>query len=204
MPPIVADAKRVILCAMLTELLRDETRQQHTQLEADNPLPRTEAEYVRQLETFFGFVEPWEHAVSQALPADDPIRAGREKTSWLVNDLEFFGINGGQRAQLPRVSKLPSLSSRAEILGAAYVLEGSTLGGQIIARHLEETLGLRDGRGYRYFRSYGSDLGTQWKAFRAELLRASSATNDPIIVHAARGTFEILHRWFCQNTAVLV
>ena len=188
---------------MLTDLLRDETRAQHTQLEAVNPLPRSKAEYVEQLKKFFGYVEPWERALSQVLPADDPIRAGREKTPWLEDDLDFFDIERAQREQLPRVSELPSLSSRAEILGAVYVLEGSTLGGQIIARHLEEALGLRDGRGYRYFLSYGSRVSAQWKTFRAELLRASSATNDPIILKAARGTFEILHRWFCQNTEVL-
>lgn len=187
---------------MLTEALREETSAQHAQMEAANPLPRTEADYLRQLKNFFGFVEPWERAVAQVLPPDDPIRAGRGKMDWLERDLEFFGIDRAQREKLPRVTELPSLSSRPEILGAAYVLEGSTLGGQIISRHLEETLGLRDGCGYRYFSSYGPDVGAQWKAFRAELLKASSATNDPVIVRSARSTFEILHRWFCSNIEV--
>jgi heme oxygenase len=187
---------------MLTEVLRGETGAQHALLEAANPLPRTEADYIRQLKTFFGFVEPWERALEQALPADDPIRAGRRKTAWLEHDLEFFGITRSQRERLPRVTELPSLSSRPEILGAAYVLEGSTLGGQIISRHLEETLGLRGGCGYCYFRSYGPDVGAQWKAFRAELLQASSATNDPVIVRAARNTFDIFYRWFCQSNEV--
>jgi heme oxygenase len=187
---------------MLTEVLREQTGAQHAHVEAANPLPRTEADYIRQLKKFFGFVEPWERALAQALPAEDPIRAGRGKTSWLEHDLEFFRINRAQREQLPRVAELPSFSSRSEILGVAYVLEGSTLGGQIIARHLEEVLGLRDGCGYRYFRSYGLNVGAQWKAFRDELLRASSATNDPLIVRSARDTFEILHRWFCHNNEV--
>ncbi|HYG25175.1 MAG TPA: biliverdin-producing heme oxygenase [Verrucomicrobiae bacterium] len=183
---------------MLTEILREQTRRQHEELESANPLPQSEADYVRQLKKFFGFVEPWERAVAQALPADDMIRAGRQKTSWLEQDLEFFGINHADREQLPRINELPSLASRAEILGAAYVLEGSTLGGQVIVRHLEGELGLRDGQGYRYFRSYGPDVGAQWKAFRDELLRASSTAHDPVIVGAARETFEMLHRWFRQ------
>lgn len=184
---------------MLTEVLREQTREQHAQLEAGNSLPLTGPDYIVQLKTFFGFVEPWERALVRALPADDPIRADRLKTLWLEEDLDFFGIDAAQRQQLPRTTELPSLSSRPAVLGAAYVLEGSTLGGQIIARHLERTLGLRDGRGYRYFRSYGPDVGPRWQAFRAELLRASSAINDPVIVRAARDTFEILHRWFCQR-----
>jgi heme oxygenase len=184
---------------MLTDVLREETRAQHAQLESANPLPRTEVDYIRQLENFFGFVEPWERALAQALPDDDFIRAGRGKTAWLEQDLDFFGINRARRERLPRVTELPSVASGPEILGVAYVLEGSTLGGQIISRHLEETLGLRDGCGYRYFSSYGPNVGVQWKAFRAELLRASSATNDPVIVRAARHTFEILHRWFSRK-----
>ncbi len=127
---------------------------------------------------------------------------GGRKRAGSNTTLSFSGSIARNGSSCRASSELPSISSRPEILGAAYVLEGSTLGGQIIARHLEETLGLRDGCGYRYFRSYGPDVGAQWKAFRAELLRASSATNDPVIVRAARETFEILHRWFCQNNEV--
>jgi heme oxygenase len=185
---------------MLTEVLREQTREQHAQLEAGNSLPTTEPEYIAQLKTFFGFVEPWERALAQALPEEDPIRAGRQKTSWLEEDLDFFGVDAAQRQRLPRATELPSLLSRLEVLGAAYVLEGSTLGGQIIARHVEQALGLSDGRGYHYFRSYGADVGRQWQALRAELLQASSIANDPVIVRAARGTFEILQRWFCQRS----
>src|SRR3954468_9085144 len=95
--PLWCGCKACYFRTMLTDLLRDETRAQHTQLESANPLARTEADYVRQLKMFFGFVGPWEQALAQALPAGDPIRKGREKTSWLENDLEFFGINCAQR-----------------------------------------------------------------------------------------------------------
>jgi heme oxygenase len=187
---------------MLTEILREQTREQHDQLEAGNSLPRTTTEYVTQLAMFFGFIEPWERALAHTLPDDDPIRRGRSKSSWLEQDLEFHGVDAAQRERLPRTSRLPSISSRAEILGAAYVLEGSTLGGQVISRHLEKTLGLSNGEGYRYFSSYGPQVGLQWRAFRDELLRASSPANDPVIIHAARETFAILYRWFSQKHQV--
>lgn len=183
---------------MLTDLLKEQTRAQHEQLERVAPLPASRAGYVTRLAAFFGFVAPWERALAAALPPGDPIRAGRAKTAWLEEDLEFFGIDAAQRTRLPRVAELPSLASRPQILGAAYVLEGSTLGGQIILRHLESTLGLVDGRGCAFFRSYGAQVGTQWQAFRAELLRASSPAHDPVIVAAARDTFTLLHRWFSQ------
>jgi heme oxygenase len=171
-------------------------------LEKLNELPATREDYVAQLGMFFGFVAPWEDALAHALPGSDPIRAGRSKTAWLEEDLAFFGVDAAQRAALPTISALPSLRSRPEILGAAYVLEGSTLGGQIISDYLERTLGLSDGRGYRYFRSYGREVGARWQAFRTELMHASSAENDAAILRGAADTFRLLHAWFAEQKAL--
>ena len=184
---------------MLTDALKANTREQHRLLEISNPLPQSLPDYLAQLVAFFGFVKPWEERLAAALPESDPIRLGRGKSGWLEADLNFFGYDAKRRSELPRATALPSTSSRAEILGAAYVLEGATLGGQIISRHLETTLGLRDGDGCRFFRSYGERVGSQWQEFRAELLRASSPTNDPVIIEAARNTFTLLHTWFSER-----
>jgi heme oxygenase len=184
---------------MLTDALKASTREQHRLLEASNPLPNSLPDYVAQLVAFYGFVKPWEERLATVLPESDPIRHGRTKSGWLEADLAFFGYDAARRRELPRTSTLPSTSSRAEILGAAYVLEGATLGGQVISRHLEETLGLRGGEGYSFFRSYGERVGSQWQEFRAELLRASSPADDPVIVEAARNTFALLHEWFSQR-----
>lgn len=180
---------------MLLDTLKRETRASHEQLERLNPLPTTRAGYAAQLAAFYGFVAPWEERLAAVLPEEDPIRVGRAKTAWLEADLTYFGCD---YAALPRAagSQLPSTSSRPEILGAAYVLEGSTLGGQMISQHAERTLGLSDGAGYRFHRSYGPRVGAQWQAFRSELLLASSPEADASIVRAARETFDLLHAWF--------
>ena len=81
------------------------------------------------------------------------------------------------------------------MLGALYVFEGATLGGQLISRHLEEKLGMRDGVGYRYYRSYGADVGRRWQEFRGLLLKQSMAGSDDAIVAAAVDTFERLRAW---------
>ena len=187
---------------MLTDLLRLQTRSHHERMEQLNELPRTIPDHLAQLTAFYGFIAPWEEAVSHVLPATDPIRAGRAKTPWLEADLEFFGVDAAQRAALPRARTIPSVESRAHILGAAYVLEGSTLGGQFISQHLERTLGLRDRQGYRFFASYGPEVRRQWDAFRAELLATSSPAADELILTSARQTFEHLHAWFSARKAV--
>src|SRR5690349_11214221 len=184
---------------MLTDQLKAETRELHRLMESANPLPNSKAEYLAQLVAFYGLVAPWEERLALALPETDPIRRGRAKTAWLEADLEFLGYDAAHRSRLPRASALPSTSSRPEILGAAYVLDGSTLGGQIIALHLRQTLQLGDTDGCRFFNSYGDNVGAQWQAFRVELLRASSPANDPIVVNAAQNTFGLLHDWFARE-----
>lgn len=181
---------------MLLDTLKEQTRQQHTALEELHGLPHTLPDYLMLLETFFGFVEPWERRVAERLSAHDPIRAGREKTAWLRADLAYFGYTAEAIAALPRWENFPETRSRTEILGAAYVLEGSTLGGQFISAHLERELGLAKGQGDTYFRSYGSQIGAQWQAFRQELTRHSSPENDPVIVRAAQDMFTRLNAWF--------
>ena len=185
---------------MLLEDLKQKTRQHHQRLEALNGLPTTQSEYVELLETFHGFVVPWEKQLASRLPVDDPVRAGRDKSAWLEADLEHFDYSPESRSALPTCPDLPSTTTRAEILGACYVLEGSTLGGQFISRHLESNLGLSDGRGYRYFRSYGPEVRAKWQAFQGELLRHAARDHDAIVA-AAQDTFEKLATWFAMCRA---
>lgn len=179
----------------LLERLRTETRPQHEQMEATFHLPATREDHRHWTATFLGFVEPLEKQASALLGADHPAIAGRTKTGWLHEDLRTLGLSDAEIAALPRCTALPDLDTEARVLGALYVFEGATLGGQLISRHLEENLGLRDGVGYRYYRSYGAEVGRRWQGFRDLLLKQSVAGNDDAIVAAAISTFERLQAW---------
>lgn len=187
---------------MLLEDLKQQTRQQHTQLEELNGMPSTLPDYVAQLEAFYGFVAPWEEKLGRALPENDPIRQGRGKTAWLEADLAHFGYGPERIAALPRCEDLPTTESRASMLGAAYVLEGATLGGQFISRHLEQALGVGRNGGARFFQSYGPAVGARWQEFRQELMRHPSPEHDPEILRAAQDTFAKLHAWFALRKGV--
>lgn len=69
------------------------------------------------------------------------------------------------RGSLWRSGDLPALPALPEALGCHYVLEGSTLGGQVISRHLQKTMGVVPGRGGSFFASEGRDMGVMWRAF---------------------------------------
>ncbi|MEM6645468.1 MAG: biliverdin-producing heme oxygenase [Bacteroidota bacterium] len=57
------------------------------------------------------------------------------------------------------------LSSHAEAVGALYVVEGSTLGGRVIAKQVRKALGFTEANGARYFSGYGTETGAYWKQF---------------------------------------
>lgn len=191
----VACASGAMTTMTLLERLRAETRAQHEQMEATFALPATREDHCRWTAAFLGFLEPFERQVAEALGPDHRFTTGRAKAGWLREDLDAMGLSSAQVAALPRCTDLPALDSEARILGALYVFEGATLGGQLISRHLEEKLGFHDGGGYRYFRSYGPEVGRRWQEFRALLLENSASGGDDLIVASANDTFERLHTW---------
>ena len=85
-----------------------------------------------------------------------------DRVAWLQADLVALGATA-LRPQPPWTP--PRLSSRAELVGALYVIEGSTLGGQVIARRIEASLGLTATSGARFFNGWGAETETRWQRF---------------------------------------
>jgi heme oxygenase len=187
---------------MLLSRLKSETRALHDRVEGDLDLVLqriTPEGYRLLLERFHGFYAPWERAVARTLGSPLPqFFAERRKAGLLAEDLRFFG--GPEVPSRPSRSacSFPILGDHARVLGSMYVVEGATLGGQVISRRLEGQLGLAEGRGYSFFRSYGADVGRKWQAFREVLLSHSSAENDEVMVRSACDTFLALHHWLCS------
>lgn len=80
--------------------------------------------------------------------------------------------------------------TRAEALGALYVMEGSTLGGKVIGKALRR-LPNWPISAPSYFDPYGSATGSMWSAFQDYLDSALEADADAVIVGAQR-TFALL------------
>ncbi len=76
-----------------------------------------------------------------------------------------------------------------------YVLEGSTLGGQVIARQLA-VAGI-DGRSF--FASRAERTGPLWKQFTQLLEAAAAAEDADAIVASAILTFQTLAAWLIQE-----
>jgi heme oxygenase len=93
------------------------------------------------------------------------------------------------------VPELPAVADTDEALGRLYVLEGSTLGGVLIDRHLAALPGLAGVR-LRAFSPYGAETGAMWHAFRtATRGRVAAGGDAATVVGAARATFAALAAW---------
>jgi heme oxygenase len=132
----------------------------------------TRDRYVAFLQATLAVVSAAEPAVAAVLPAfapcGTPTRASR-----LRDDLVALG----QRALAPPSPALAHVPGAAAAYGTAYVLEGSQLGGRVIAGHVAEALALGD-EALGYLRPPGVAAGAQWKAFVADLDAFGAAAGE--------------------------
>jgi heme oxygenase len=82
---------------------------------------------------------------------------------------------------------------RAGALGVLYVVEGSALGGRVLARWIQSRLGYDGVFGASSFLPYGPDPRDRWRAFGVLAERTARAWPDQLaaMVAAARATFEL-------------
>lgn len=119
----------------------------------------------------------------------------RRRTALFARDLDGLGATASDRAP-----QLPAVPGVDEALGRMYVLEGSTLGGVVIDRHLAGLPTLA-GVTVRAFSPYGSQTGAMWASFRrATRARVETGGDPDVVVASARATFAELAAW-CRPAA---
>lgn len=150
--------------------LREQTRSCHERVERAVNLPArlvSVERYRDLLARFHGYYAPVERQLAErpGLEALGLAFHQRKKTPLLRRDLIQLGYSADAIACLPRCGALPSIASLAEALGCLYVIEGSTLGGQIARREVKRLLNLETESGCKFFASYGEQVGARWKEF---------------------------------------
>ena len=161
--------------------LRKATEADHRDAEDALPLLRkglSVALYVQCLVQIYGVVAAWEERAVQVAP------------SWL------------QSALIARQRK-PLLELDPSLLGAMYVMEGSTLGGIFIARHVEAVLHLSEGRGNSYFRGNGNRTGPMWNEFCEVLKQRIPNDQTDAVIIAAKAMFATFASWMRRNPAMI-
>lgn len=167
----------------------------------------TREHYRHHLEALDGFHAPLEASLDSILTGLLPeLRsAERWKLPLLEKDLCALGHDAASLTQLPRATTLPQLEGVPEALGCFYVMEGATLGGQLILRHLQRHFAGIPAGDFAFFRAYGEDVGPMWRAFGQAVTRASaeaaSEDFDARVIQGAKDTFDAFERWLRQEAA---
>ncbi len=132
----------------------------------------------------------------------DPVL--RVKTPTLLNDLRALGLNDTAICALPRCAALPTFQTPEACLGALYVLEGATLGGQVLRREMAQRLDLDASNGGAFLNVYGAETGRRWKDFLDYLGRQPlDACAKQRAVEAARSTFSCFEQWLDSQEVLL-
>ncbi len=182
--------------------LKAVTSTRHAALERRLPLldaDLSHATYLQLIQRMYGFYAPLE-AQMLAIPwwgTVDFDYTLRYKTPQLRQDLLALGDTEPRIAALPCCERLPLLTNPAQLWGCLYVIEGATLGGQIIIKSLNTHLGLSATSGASFFDGYGPQTGARWKAFCAALsAQGDQAPGGPdAMLHSANMTFDTLSEW---------
>lgn len=154
-------------------------------------------DYLTYLQKMREIVAFYEAKVFSGLSDTLPDLPKREKLLLIDKDLEYLAPHALNSTPIKNpVAENPSV---AYALGCMYVMEGSTLGGKVILKHISKTLGILPEQGGSYFAGYGEETGHYWKSF-LHILQEYSAHNDADdeIIRGAKDTFISIKYYFEQ------
>jgi heme oxygenase len=164
-------------CRSIQGWLREETAGAHAAAElavmrALTPLGRASySRYIARVHALYDALEPQLWRACAELVPDHALRL---KVGWLRADLAALDVKRFE----PAVA-LPAFDCSAYALGAAYVIEGATLGGPVLLGRLRAAavLDAQGSQGARFLSGYGASNAAMWQAFRV-MLQDAGRTAD--------------------------
>jgi len=186
---------------MIANLLRTETAENHKALESlmfvneimNNSLSIDQ--YKKLLTINYIIHHKLENTLANMLDADIAAELemnSRLKLSALEQDLNYWHIDSLTLPGLNFELFVPQKNT-GEVLGALYVLEGATLGGNVIKRHILANKNFKDHEaGLNYYGVYGEELSTKWKKFVSVLNERVVEADYERCVNSANLTFSNL------------
>ena len=109
----------------------------------------------------------------------------RRKLSAIEKDIQDLKINGN-------FSEKPiKIENQNEAFGMLYVMEGSTLGGNVIAKQLSRNPDFQN-LSFHYFGVYGEETGSKWNNFKSISDREISEDQFEQVLNGAKKAYELL------------
>jgi len=181
--------------------LRTQTGTLHAELEK-TPLSKALLDdnvsvenYVAYLQKMRGVLDFYENRVFPVLAETLPDLPERQKLSLI--DADLGNLLPDTAEPLPFENPKALNSQVPYALGCLYVMEGSTLGGKVILKHVSKKLGIEPDKGGSFFDGYGNETGRFWKLFLSTLQTYSLQNDaDPAIIAGAADTFMSIKNHF--------
>jgi heme oxygenase len=182
----------------LLEQLKAETLSNHQQLEK-KLISRLKGmkgleDYIQILQIFYAYFGALEDQINKYIGPDQlSDYSERRKTLSIKNDI--LDLNG-EVPEKAMGADLPVIENVLQAFGALYVIEGSTLGGQVISKMISKQLGFATDQGLSFFKSYGEETMSMWNSFKLVLERhAETQPQADAITQAANETFGKFRLW---------
>lgn len=179
----------------VAQLLKEETREAHTT--AENLLTpklssiKTYDDYAAILKMFYGYFHPLELTIKQQVSDKVLNDIGERRNSlFILRDLKNLNCS---TENLSVCDEIPEVNNTRDAFGCLYVLEGSTLGGRIIAKMLMKNFYISLDQGnLNFFNGYKEDTGNKWAHFLSVINKQEGVQ---AIVSAANEAFDGLTKW---------
>lgn len=176
--------------------LKEETRELHEQVEEQN-LAKQIMNHSIDLATYkllllqnYIAYNATENAIKKFLPD-----YSGKKHLLLKQDLDQLGVS----TKIPTENVIFECYSKAEALGAAYVVEGSALGGMLLARNLSKCSQLSTVDQHHFFNGDKENL-KDWNSFKMELGQYNfSEEEEQQATEKAKSTFKFFQEIFTRE-----
>lgn len=188
---------------MIADILRTETAEKHKKLESlmfvHDIMNHTLSvnDYKKLLTINYIIHQRLENKLANMLEtnlAQELDMNSRLKLNALEKDLAYWNIDSLTLPALDFDLFIPD-QNNAAILGALYVLEGATLGGNVIKKHILANPNFKDnGDGLHYYGVYGAELGAKWKKFVSIINEKVEEADYEVCINSANQTFDNLIR----------
>jgi heme oxygenase len=157
------------------------------------------ADYITYLQRLYGFVAPVEAIVYPAMHTVVANVPQRIKAHYILEDLRAAGVSEETIRSLPQYDATAFYTTGAEKIAAMYVLEGASLGGNVIFRHLQKTTGITPEK-TAYLTAYGAKTGIMWQQFiEAFTGYVMAQDNADEVISAAAATFGRIDNWLTNQ-----
>ncbi|MGC4099990.1 biliverdin-producing heme oxygenase [Ferruginibacter sp.] len=186
---------------MIIDTLRTATKKAHQDLDHYIfPIIRKiddNEEYAKLLKVFFGYFKPVYNQLDKYLTDDNvQLYSSRRKPERIIEDLTALGM---QEEGFLLCDSCPLIDTTAKAFGAFYVLEGSTMGGNIIVRNLMGQLKKAPPASFSFFSGYADQNLQMWNFFLTDLENNTQPAAVDELVHTASATFLTFANWIKNN-----